>query len=177
VTQFLLDRSADPQARDQKGETPLHVAAWEGHGHVVEALLRAAAGPDAADESGQTPLHKAAMQRDNALEWARVRSGPTREAPSEWRSSSLARRTAQQAELALDAVRLLLEAGADVNWPDSRGRTALHCAMEEEAGLWHPEIVRFLVRHGASLRARDDMGRTPQDVAREQGRGDLLDLE
>ncbi|MYG38401.1 MAG: hypothetical protein F4162_05305, partial [Synechococcus sp. SB0676_bin_10] len=47
--------------RDEKGETPLHTAAWRSKTPaVVQALLAAGADPNARDEDGRTPLHRAA---------------------------------------------------------------------------------------------------------------------
>ena len=40
--------------------TPLHRAAAEGHGEIVELLLRASAAPNVRDYGGSTPLHAAA---------------------------------------------------------------------------------------------------------------------
>jgi ankyrin repeat protein len=57
---------------------------------------------------------------------------------------------------------LLLAAGADVNGKDrTRGLTPLH-----EAARWGwNDVVRFLVDHGADLRATDSRGLTPVDSA------------
>ena len=60
------------------------------------------------------------------------------------------------------ALTLLLSAGADVNGKDGqRGLTPLH-----EAARWGwNDVVRFLVAHGADLRAKDNRGMTPVDSA------------
>ena len=58
---MLRKRSHD---KTNKGDTPLHEAAWEGHTETVAALLKAAADPNAKDSSGDTPLHKAALAPD-----------------------------------------------------------------------------------------------------------------
>ena len=57
----------------------------------------------------------------------------------------------------LDAVTVLLEAGADANVTDPNQETALHIA----AKALHPGIVRALVAHGAVLDAEDKDGLTP----------------
>jgi ankyrin repeat protein len=46
----------------QGGRTPLHLAALQGHTHLVKLLEGAGADVRAADEHGMTPLHKAAVQ-------------------------------------------------------------------------------------------------------------------
>ena len=49
----------------------------------------------------------------------------------------------------------LLGAGANVNFQDSRGKTALHYALEK---AYEPTKVRLLMRHGASPDLVDDKG-------------------
>ena len=55
-----LQAGADPNARDKRGWTPLHLAAMSATGEVVTALLEAGANLEARGD-GQTPLHWAAM--------------------------------------------------------------------------------------------------------------------
>jgi uncharacterized protein len=61
---------------------------------------------------------------------------------------------------AIDAVRLCIEHGADVNATDEDGLTAVHHAVPRGAG-----VVQLLVDHGASVETKDKRGRTPLDVA------------
>lgn len=60
----------------------------------------------------------------------------------------------------LDAVNVLLAAGADPNVADPNKETALHLA----ARALHPGIVRALVAHGAVLAVQDKDGLTPQQA-------------
>ena len=57
---------ADPGAKAEGGETPLHIAAQEGHAGAIAALLDGGSDPDARLESGDTPLHRAAGQGHGA---------------------------------------------------------------------------------------------------------------
>ena len=59
-----------------------------------------------------------------------------------------------------EAVRLLLEAGADVSIIGPNNETALHVA----AKALDPAIVRSLVEHGADLNAENEKGETPLQV-------------
>ena len=61
-----LRAGADPDARTENGNTPLHFAADEGHADVIETLREAGADPDARDKNGFTPLHAAAWKGDAA---------------------------------------------------------------------------------------------------------------
>jgi hypothetical protein len=62
---------------------------------------------------------------------------------------------------AVDAVKLLLEAGAKVNARDRSGQTALHGA----AGWGWNALVQVLVDSGVELAAKDAQGRTAADIA------------
>lgn len=57
----------------------------------------------------------------------------------------------------LDAVRVLLDAGANVDVRDPNQETALHIAVK----ALHPGIVRALVAHGAALDVQNKDGLTP----------------
>jgi hypothetical protein len=60
----------------------------------------------------------------------------------------------------LEAVKLCVEHGADVNAVNDGGETALHFAVE-----FGDSIVRYLAEKGAVLDVKDKQGRTPLDVA------------
>ncbi len=57
--QAALDAGANVHARNEKGQTPLHVAALHAQGGVVQLLLDHDANPNAFDDRGETPLHVA----------------------------------------------------------------------------------------------------------------------
>lgn len=66
----------------------------------------------------------------------------------------------------LEAVKILLEHGADVGVPGPDGKTALHlvCASENRS----PELLELadlLIKYGASVDALDNMGTTPVQLA------------
>ncbi len=61
----------------------------------------------------------------------------------------------------IKALQMLLDHGADVNFADRLGMTALHTA----AGAGANEIVQFLADHGAKLDLKDKKERTALDVA------------
>jgi ankyrin repeat protein len=61
---------------------------------------------------------------------------------------------------AVAAAKLCLDNGADVNAHDAAGATALHLAVATS-----DDLVKELAERGARLDAKDQLGRTPLDVA------------
>jgi hypothetical protein len=59
VAVALIEAGADPNSRDDAGDTALIVAADKDWPEVVRALLAKGADPSAADRDGETPLHNA----------------------------------------------------------------------------------------------------------------------
>jgi ankyrin repeat protein len=66
---------------------------------------------------------------------------------------------------ALEALMVAMEAGLDLNTPNSRGETALHGAASRGADT----IVQYLADHGANINAKASTGYTPLDVALGKG--------
>lgn len=66
---------------------------------------------------------------------------------------------------ALEALKVAVEAGLDLNTPNSRGETALHGAASRGADT----IVQYLADHGASINPKSSVGYTPLDVALGKG--------
>jgi ankyrin repeat protein len=62
---------------------------------------------------------------------------------------------------AIEAIRLCLENGVDINAVDARGQTALHGA----ALKGYDHVVQFLTDHGAKPDLKDKRGLTPLDFA------------
>lgn len=58
----LLDLGANPNCTDTLGNTPLHIAAREGHHQLILPLLHAGAWVDEVNHQGQSPLHLAAAR-------------------------------------------------------------------------------------------------------------------
>lgn len=61
---YLLQRGADPNLRDGRGNTPLLLAVEAGQVGCIDALLAGGANPNLANASGETPLIRAVQRRD-----------------------------------------------------------------------------------------------------------------
>ncbi len=71
-----------------------------------------------------------------------------------------------------NAIRLLLDAGADVSSPDDEGNTPLHVAVK-----WRQtEAARVLLERGADRGRLNDQGQNPLDVAKHDGFGPTIEV-
>jgi ankyrin repeat protein len=72
---YFLARGADPNARNNKGETPVVICAAIGYMEGVEALAAAGAKMDEANATGETPLMSAIHRRDLAMVRVLLKAG------------------------------------------------------------------------------------------------------
>lgn len=161
----LLEAGADVNAADYDGRSPVHLAATHGQLEAVEVLVDHGARLDVADREGSTPLGEAVRHGHDAvarlLERRGARLDPTR----------ISERVCLEVVRGhVDAVRRLIDYGADVGTTDLEGRTPLHIA----AAAGNEAMVRVLLDGGASLEARNRQDETPVQVAERAGHTDVV---
>lgn len=177
IVQLLLDAGAEVNAVDQYGGSPLQMAAGAGNTEVVKVLLKAGANPNMVDASGRCPLYEASLHGRARIVQALLQAGAHVEAATLGsRIRSLPVFTSGLIDVEgvtpliaaaegghFHAVRLLVDAGADVSRSDSSGFTPLMGA----ARAGHPQMVQFLLERGAHHDAVDASGKTAQTHAAE----------
>ncbi len=67
IIELLIAHGADPNARADFGQTPLHVAAFEGELKAIKLLLQAGADPKIEDLTSETPLDAAVARGQNEI--------------------------------------------------------------------------------------------------------------
>jgi ankyrin repeat protein len=133
-----MDRGADSVL--DIGTTPLLRAARAADVDAMRLLLDHGALPDLPQLDGITPLMVAAGLGASGID---------------------TRGRFKTEDQSLDAARLLLDGGADVNARDAAGRTALHAA----ASQGYTELAMLLAERGADLSATDAQGVGVVDAA------------
>ena len=176
TVRLLVEAGADVNAAAGfGGNTPLHEAVEEGNAEIVQILVDAGADIEAKGFMGQTPLGLAAEEGATEimqillgkLAGSGTQEGEDKQAPA---IGSEALFTAIE-KGDVETVRLLVEAGADVNAAAGfGGNTPLHEAVEEG----NAEIVQILVDAGADIEAEGFMGRTPLSLAAEEGAIEIM---
>jgi ankyrin repeat protein len=196
LASLLLNKGANPNVADSSGMTALYAATdmrapanmmtrpdpklrdeIDAAG-VVKVLLAHGADPnlrlkkpiigrhnnllgDTSLGDGTTPLMRAAKANDLAIIKLLLDGGadPT--------ITLKDRTTTTMIASSLDAIKLLVEHGVDVNAFNSNGQTLLHSA----AGRGSTAIIQYAADQGAKLDKKDKQGRTPLDIAQGAGGG------
>ena len=154
MVETLLKAGASPNAARVTGETALMRAALTGNQDVVNALLARGADVNAAEAGGQTALMWAISAKYLPVAQALMAHGANIRARSKPLGFTPLLFAARQGDL--DAVRLLLSAGADLNEAASDGSNVLLVATVRG----HKALASFLLDQGANPNA-DAAGYTP----------------
>ena len=151
-----LSAGANPGARDENNNTPLHLAAMHNPAaSVIVTLIEGGADPGARNEGGATPLHGAAALNPAAsVITALIEGGADPDARNEFGFTFTASHATAEENLAASVMVSMIGAMFAV--------TPLHMAV------WHnenPSVITALIEGGADPGARDEWGKTPFDYA------------
>ena len=157
VVQVLIDAGADIDAKNNEGRSPLHSACASGELDVVKMLVEAGAGVRDTNGRGETCVVLAA--RNGHTETVRYLLGLPEVDVNHVHRRCAGNYTALQCALENnkpDVVRVLIDAGADIDAKNNYGCSPVHSACVSGT----LDIVKMLVRAGAGVRATDNDGWT-----------------
>jgi uncharacterized protein len=196
ITALLAEEPAAARARDAQGVSVLMWSVYARQPEITECLRAAAGDLDifeaaalgdcarlkelvsadamqvwAVSGDGWAPLHLAAAFAGPSAVKLLLEHG----AHAHQYSQNPQHNQALHAAIALgdseETIRLLLEAGADVNAVQAGGFTPLHQA----AAAGRADLVRLLLANGARADMRCDQGKLPADYARERAHTAVLE--
>ncbi|KAF8791198.1 Ankyrin-1 like protein [Argiope bruennichi] len=166
----LLDMGADPNATDNRGQTPLLLAAENDHSEVVKLFLQLK--PDLvskASSSGITCAHIAAQKGSVAVIKGLMKFDPKLVTTARSKNNSTALHQAASGGNA-DVVKVLLESGANPTDETDEGYTALHLA----AKYGHVEVLHALKSAMSWRYASKKTGLTALHIAASYGQEDFV---
>jgi ankyrin repeat protein len=174
IQKLAADRTS-LDARDRNGRTPLHVAAFMGHGAAAQALLKAGADPALLDNQRYDAVTIASVRDDVATLKVLLANGASAKLiTSVYDGTALI----AAAHLGHDGVvRELIKGGAPLDHVNNLGWTALmESVVLGDGGRRHTETLRLLLEAGADRRITDRQGRTPLDHAKSRGYAEMVRL-
>lgn len=175
VAKLLIEKGADVTMKDSRGATPFHNACQRGSVQMAQLHLKHGADLHAMDDGGWTPLIYASFAHRGAdivkfllEQGAKVNVKPPKGA--EYFRSAL---HCAVAGGSLDAAKLLVDHGADIDALDSEGATPLLTAVARG----RMDIAEYLVEKGCDLDAKDTfLSRSPLHGAAIMGHSELASL-
>ncbi|XP_072007198.1 uncharacterized protein [Engystomops pustulosus] len=159
IAKLLVEYGASVDVQNGEGQTPLHVAAWEGDEMTVKFLHQCKANPNLTDEMDRSPLHIAAE---------RGHTGIVEILTDKFRSNVLARTKDGDTLMHIasqcghpETALAFLKKGVLLHMPNKSGALCLHAA----ARRGHSAVVKALLQKGAQVDARTKENYTALHIA------------
>jgi ankyrin repeat protein len=164
----LRNKRANLLGADYDGRTALHIAAKNGHLHIVRYLVQMVAGVNVnlQDKNRSTPYTEAKKAQQEEVADFLLAHGA-----SEMDNAGVGAELCKSAYAGdIDAIKQIVKEGKSLRSADYDGRTALHLA----AAGGHAEIIEFLInpgrgQEGININVTDRWGGTALDDAKRCG--------
>ena len=175
---FLIQQSADVNAKNKDGATALHVAAFLGQYEVAELLVQKGADVNAKNEDGDTPISSTMADWGTTEFVAQLLQIQVDREKVETGRAKVAELLSQQGAQTgfagfagndiwtaavsgdIEAVKQQLAKGVDVNAKNKDGASALHAA----AIVGQYEVAELLIQKGANVNFRSNDGTTAMNA-------------
>ncbi|WP_264706418.1 ankyrin repeat domain-containing protein [Wolbachia endosymbiont (group B) of Colias croceus] len=164
----LINKGDDVNARDNRGNTPLHLAVLADKLQVVEKLIEGGADVNAKNNHGATPLHWAALNQNVNIVEKLIEKGANVNEKNKYDNVPLHYAAVYGS---LSVIEKLIEKGADINAKSSNGDTPLHLATKNS----HLDVLEKLIKEGANVNERNKYGNIPLHWAASYGRLSIVE--
>jgi len=155
---LFLEAGVNSEISNERGWTPLMLAAFNGQDDVIRVLIKHQANMNSRDLLGNTALHWAADSGKTSSSKLLIDFHAEIDAVNNSGFTPLLQASKGRH---LGVVLLLIDSGANVNVTARDGSTALH----KTAAAGYTEIVRTLLFHGADTNIKNRDGYTPLTLA------------
>jgi len=161
VVEFLINKGAQVDRKNRRGQTPLWLAASCGRKEIVELLIKKGADINVSNNQGLTLLTMAKQQKHTEVVNILRQHG--------------AKETLYGAAASgdIDEIKRLLSQGTDVNVTNEEGQTPLHKA----ARAGQSNVAELLISRGANINATSKAWEsTPLHCTANKGRANVAEL-
>ena len=168
VQQILVSNDLQ-QSVNERGETPLIIAANTGNQTIVEWLLTQNVPVNSRDNFGRTAIFYTAINGDDALLERLLQAGAKAGVTSNLSKTPL---MAAVNNNHFSTAQLLLLYGASVDVIDHSGWSAIFYAV------WNSNLsmIKLMLDNGANTTVTDNSGLSLKQIAEARGQGELVDL-
>lgn len=169
VVDYLLnEEKADPNTRNDNGDTPLHFAAEGDNETITKMLLDKGANPEKLNRDGNTPLHRAALSGKDKQVRKLLDGGAEVNARNNQLATPLLLATQKKQGKCMDE---LIKSNADVNMSNKDAEYPLHVAAFQGSV---PFVDKLWNSGHLNLNPRNQDNATPLQVAAEHKHTDVV---
>lgn len=162
LVELLLEKGADPNVMDERKRSALPTKIFEipPDYQMLDLLFDGGADCNLLEKDGMTTFVKAVLRSsDPTLIKYLIDKGGNIDETDNHDRTILSRLLELHKQPSLEIIKLFLEAGADVNFPDNDYMTALHHATVNHPD--NPALIKLLLDHGADPNLIDNEDNTP----------------
>ncbi|XP_070159697.1 serine/threonine-protein phosphatase 6 regulatory ankyrin repeat subunit B isoform X2 [Polyergus mexicanus] len=174
LVRFLIqDHGAAIDVLTLRKQTPLHLAAGAGQLEVCKLLLELGANIDATDDQGQKPIHAAAMNNYAEVVQLFLQRHPSLVMACTKDGNTCAHIAAMQGSVRVIEELMKFDRQGVIT---ARNKLTDATPLQLAAEGGHAEVVKVLVRAGASCSDENRAGFTAVHLAAEYGHGQVLEV-
>ncbi|XP_028981974.1 serine/threonine-protein phosphatase 6 regulatory ankyrin repeat subunit A [Diachasma alloeum] len=174
LVRFLVqDHSAVIDVLTLRKQTPLHLAAGSGQLEVCKLLLELGASIDATDDQGQKPIHAAAMNNYAEVAQLFLQRHPSLVMACTKDGNTCAHIAAMQGSVRVIEELMKFDRQGVIS---ARNKLTEATPLQLAAEGGHAEVVKALVRAGASCADENRAGFTAVHLAAQNGHGQVLEV-